>query len=1022
MRSPSAGSFCVLSPFRAVRAGFSLAVIIAAVAGANEFGQPVVRGFPPGRSKINHLCQAIAQGADGCIYVGNDVLIHFYDGLSWRAVDGVPSEAAGVRRFATTADGTIYAGGAGLIGWLRTTGERKEFVSLAEKLPPAARDFDDIFDALAVGDTVFFSTADKLLLWRDGRFTVLPCPAPPNSKGARLHRVGDDVYVSVLGQPLRRLVREQFIDVADDPVLRENQIVRIDAKPDGSLVLLTGERGFFRLDGARVAALPLEANRWLEGKKIIRALRLPDGSLAVAFSPVSGDGGMRFDPAGRYVGPLDERSGLYVKTLRDIFPDKEGGLWLGTEAGLMRLNWPSGVSVFNAVNGLGQGAVMDIARHAGTLYAATMEGVYRLVASDEKGQVAQFERELNQRAYALLSHPAGLLALGYADLFAQTPAGFVSAAKVAPGGGSLRRSTRNPNRVWIATTQGLYSMQHTVQGWRDEGRLTGLDESIQSLTEAADGSLIVSTNRSELLRVTFGGEEISSPRLTRLEAEAGIPAGFTRVRVAGWAGEFVYLFNNAAAPLRFDFARQRFTALLTKRAWLANIAEVGSSARSNQAGVPEALWLANLDAIVREPLSDAPTQRLPQIVLANSGTVSRLHEELGPDGAVLWVAGAKGLVRVEVARAFPPPVPYTAQLYARGVSEGQRLAPEHEPFSFSFIAPRFALRDAVTFQTRLVGYDTDWSAGSIETTRAFARLPEGNYRFEVRARDSDGQLSVPADMSFAVLSPWWRTPWAFLAYLAGGFGVVAGLVRWRTRALRRHAARLEGIVAERTAELARKNTELIRLNQLELDEKISARLAEEKARLEMLRYQLNPHFLFNTLAAISSSLPEGLSTTRSMVERLAEFCRLTLHRGGDQDWTTLGEEMQLLRAYLEIEQSRWGDLLEVAIDCEPALATERLPHFLLLPLVENALKYGRATSRDRVGLRLTARRRDDGWLLITVANTGAWIDPADKKKVASLGIGLENLRERLQRHYPRKHQFESSHADGWVSVTLHLLA
>src|SRR5207248_7776476 len=102
--------------------------------------------------------------------------------------------------------------------------------------------------------------------------------------------------------------------------------------------------------------------------------------------------------------------------------------------------------------------------------------------------------------------------------------------------------------------------------------------------------------------------------------------------------------------------------------------------------------------------------------------------------------------------------------------------------------------------------------------------------------------------------------------------------------------------------------------------------AEEKARLEVLRYQLNPHFLFNTLASISASLPSGRSTARTMVERLAEFCRLTLHRPDDRELTTLGEEMRLLRAYLEIEQSRWGDLLDVTIACDPALDAERLPH------------------------------------------------------------------------------------------------
>ncbi len=251
-------------------------------------------------------------------------------------------------------------------------------------------------------------------------------------------------------------------------------------------------------------------------------------------------------------------------------------------------------------------------------------------------------------------------------------------------------------------------------------------------------------------------------------------------------------------------------------------------------------------------------------------------------------------------------------------------------------------------------------------------------------------------------------------------GLVVGFVRIRTRALLDRAERLEAFVAARTRELAEKNTELVRLKKRELDEKISARRAEEKSRLEVLRYQLNPHFLFNTLASISAALPAGPSTPRTMVERLAEFCRLTLHRADERDWTTLGEEVQLLCAYLEIEQSRWGALLDVEISCDAALASERLPHFLLLPLLENALKYGRATSPDRVGIRLHAARDDEGALVLTVANTGEWIEPTARKTVSTLGIGLENLRERLARHYPRSHRLAVTHADGWVTVTLRL--
>ncbi len=115
-----------------------------------------------------------------------------------------------------------------------------------------------------------------------------------------------------------------------------------------------------------------------------------------------------------------------------------------------------------------------------------------------------------------------------------------------------------------------------------------------------------------------------------------------------------------------------------------------------------------------------------------------------------------------------------------------------------------------------------------------------------------------------------------------------------------------------------------------------------------------------------------------------------------------------------------GELLEIDLCHDSALDRERLPYFLLLPLVENALKYGQATSPERVGLRLVTRRADSGGLLIEIANTGEWIEPTAQKSVVTLGIGLENLRQRLARIYRHSYRLDFTTADGWVVARLRL--
>ncbi|MEY2881606.1 MAG: hypothetical protein RLZZ15_3986, partial [Verrucomicrobiota bacterium] len=354
-------------------AGLALAVVCATTrafaAPAAELGHPVIRHYTPGEHLRGLTTPALIQDPTGTILSANEGDLLTFDGAHWGYIR-LPTESAGVREFAVTADGTIFLAGASVLGFLRGAGETAAFVSLADHLPPAHRNIDELFHAAALGRAVFFSDEEKILIWRDDSFAVVPFATPPHSHGPRFHRVGDTLYVTALGYGLGRLARDAVDLVSADPLVRENQIIAVESGADGALVLLTAERGFFQLSPAgKVAPLPTDANRWLAGKRIFRALRLPDGSRAVAFSAMSGDGGMRFAPDGTYVGPLDTSIGLVVKTIRGFLRDSEGGLWAGTEAGAARLEWPSPVTVFDVVNGLGQGAVADVARRDGVLYA-----------------------------------------------------------------------------------------------------------------------------------------------------------------------------------------------------------------------------------------------------------------------------------------------------------------------------------------------------------------------------------------------------------------------------------------------------------------------------------------------------------------------------------------------------------------------------------------------------------------------------------------------------------------------------
>ena len=199
------------------------------------------------------------------------------------------------------------------------------------------------------------------------------------------------------------------------------------------------------------------------------------------------------------------------------------------------------------------------------------------------------------------------------------------------------------------------------------------------------------------------------------------------------------------------------------------------------------------------------------------------------------------------------------------------------------------------------------------------------------------------------------------------------------------------------------------------------------AQLAMLRYQLNPHFLFNTLNSISTLvLTEKTQPANAMVTKLSSFLRHTLENepGGK---VTIAEEIETLQLYLDIERMRFKERLRASFKIDPAAADAQLPSLLLQPLVENAIKYAVSPQEEGAEISLSARRLGQR-LRVTVSDTGPGarqanlnplLDAVAKRK--STGVGLANIRDRLAQAYGEDHRFEArSPADGGFSVIIEI--
>ena len=177
------------------------------------------------------------------------------------------------------------------------------------------------------------------------------------------------------------------------------------------------------------------------------------------------------------------------------------------------------------------------------------------------------------------------------------------------------------------------------------------------------------------------------------------------------------------------------------------------------------------------------------------------------------------------------------------------------------------------------------------------------------------------------------------------------------------------------------------------------------AQLAMLRYQLNPHFLFNTLNSISTLvLLKETQRANAMLSRLASFLRYTLVNEPTGQ-VTLAQEVETLKLYLEIEKMRFEERLRPHFDIDPAVSRARLPSLLLQPLVENSIKYAVTPKEEGAEISVEARLAGDR-VQITVSDTGPGLNDTVNRPTYSTGVGLANIRDRLAQAYGADHRFE----------------
>lgn len=974
----------------------------------------------------------------GFIYAGNNFGVLEFDGAQWRQI-AMPRDAS-ARALAIDAQGTLWAAGAGYIARLQpdATGTL-EATEITGQLPESERLFGLINRAIATPEGMYLSGDRRVFLFRpDGGVRVW------RTEGmfSAIWDLGGSVYVSRDRKELLRLQPDGGAHVVFSTENADHPLMRVfSATRAGDDWLLLTRFGPYRWRGEGTDLTPLNRDSAAlftpDAARV--TLQLSDGRLVFGLSR----GAIILDAAGNFLQRLDVSHGLPVDTINGFGEDREGGLWIAMQNGIARVQMVSPFALHRQTQGLDSGPRRMTLFHD-RLYVGHGSGVAWRDPATGQFETVSGVRGGGNRPVVVQGRLLVTTTGGVREIALDGSARTVATLNLIP---LIESRTKrgwlfggDADGLWVFSYPGANPAQ---PDWKIEGRLKNLPAGIVQIYDQGDGFVWAVSDTGGIWRVDFRRGVNLDALCEQFDPERGVPPARRRDHVQLFFLGRDLFATSVSWLLRYDPAKERFAPAPAAL-------EVASGADAVENASNDTVWLhtahpqSEILRLTATRGAEPQVEHFPATPLHGMILNSLFHE---PESHTLWISGQGLLVSIDLDWRAPAPLPppiarvrkVTTQngVLLYGGADVKRspllaLSAQQNALRVEFAAPTFMAnylgKIRTLYRSKLDGLESEWTPWSTEPYRDLTNLPARDLVFHLQAQTADGRLSEEATLSLSVAPPWWLTRWAFASYLVAGYVLVFGFIALRTRALRQRAAALEHVVASRTAELAEKNqtlaaqnVELTRLRQLEAEEKIAARFAEEKARLEVLRYQLNPHFLFNAFTSICAQLPPTLTGARATIERLTDFCRLTLFRPANDENPTLGEEMRMISAYLDIEQTRWGDLLQIEVAVDRDVAGERVPPLMLLPLVENALKYGASTSPGGLKLRIAGYREDDG-IAISVANTGSWVPSAHgDARVPSLGIGHENLRQRLQRHFPGRHTVAMDARDGWVVVTVKLL-
>lgn len=837
----------------------------------NNIGTPEIVNYTSRDYSYITQIISITQDSLGLMYFATTDGYLLYDGNNWE--HNYSNNGSVVRSIYTSNRGSVFIGAYNNFGYLENDFTGKlTYVSLIERLKKEDQNFGDIWRINEAENKIFFQSFSHIFVLDDTVLNVFK----PEKRFEFSFVVDGKFYVLDKSRGMLLFLNNEFIEIPDGKKFISLSVWQLLPLDKNNLLVVTESNGLMIYDGRTLKPWNIHVNGELKKYRAISATKVFEKYFVLGTLQ---NGIYIIDSIGNLVQHIDKKKGLASNSAISLFIDKFNNLWVGNENGLDYVSIASPVKWIDHRNEV-QGIVYSVITFSDKLYIATNSGVYYsnwnrgngindfYILDDTKGTTWNLSEANN---ILLCGHNLGTYIINKHS---------VNKISDVNGGWIFFSDNDFPGYLFEGTYEGILVYQTSNGTIKYRNKIAGFNESSRIVLRDNDGYYWILHPYKGAYRIKLNYNLTGLSEFNFYKIGQDCPAN-----IYGYKLNNEIIFTSPSGIYNFNKSTLKFV----KNEYLTKLFGVeGQVFAINQDKLGNVWYIIDkkLKRLRYENAQYKPNTE-PFFNKMNGLFQNGFEYIYINDTNNVFVATTKGVAHFSQVQKFSNPDGFNSVIrkvesaysdsvfyYGFGLPQTNVLAYTQNSINIKYSASYYEMPEQLLYKYRLIGLDTIWSNWTRITEKQYNNLPEGNYCFEVVAKNYLDNQSVPAKYYFAILPPWYRTIYAYLAYFIAAIFLIYVIIQYIRHKFEKQKIQYE---LEKLSEIKQKQEE----HRVAL---LNAEMEKKKAELAAVAMQISVKndALLKVIDSLQAIAPQINSEAKKHIEELISSIQSNIHL--DDEW------------------------------------------------------------------------------------------------------------------------------------------